>query len=49
MGPEIFAWICAAGGLIKFVSENRDASGANRDQAVRRFAVISISTFISGL
>jgi hypothetical protein len=49
MGPEIFAWINEAGGLMGSVSGDRDAFGAKKDQAVRRFAVTSISTFISGL
>jgi hypothetical protein len=50
MGPEIFAWIGAAGGLMDWSPGNKDALGANgNDQAVRRLAVTSISTFISGL
>jgi hypothetical protein len=43
MGPEIFAWIGAADGLMD-VSPNGDALGAKRgNQAARRLAVTSIS------
>jgi hypothetical protein len=48
MGPVIFAWICEDDGLIEFGLRNMDFA-VEQDQAVRRFAVTSISIFISGL
>ena len=49
MGPEIFAWIGEAGLIFLGLSGKVLTDNGGGDQALRRLAVTSISTFISGL